>query len=750
MGINLCGIRSHVYLLTLLSIILTLSLKAQNSVTENVRIIVDSIEAPTEADSLLKASLEKITGKDQNLSDRNLVSGKHIILTKYFILPEEEKQLKDSESKDAFYISINGDEIILAAWNDLALRYAVSTLLEEYFGVMFLNVSEIYYPDSLIWPKKVISKLYMPAFPFRLPHFQGRYDEDFTKWHKNSTFDDWGMFVHTFNKLVSPEIYYNDFPEYFALVSERRLADGQLCLSNDSLIGLLIHNLGKEIAKNPEKKYWSVSQNDCYNYCECENCQNLYDKYGSISGVYIEMVNKIASVYPDYQISTLAYQFTRSAPKNIKPLPNVNIMFCSIECNRSMPLDEDPRSIAFVNDMKDWDKISDNIFMWDYVVQFQNYVTPFPNINVLQPNIQFFKENGATMMFQQGSGKSWSDLSELKQYVISKLLWDPSLNMDSLVNRFLTGYYGRAAPYIREYYDITSVAIQEVCKDEDLNIYGYPVSYYKSHLRPELLLQYQNLMKLAIESVKDDSVFLKRVIRCGLPVEFAIFEIALNFPDDNFYWIESREGRSFVNADMIKRLDRFVKMCDLTGIVNINEKNLTPEAYSEYTKRKLNMMAKDNLAKDASVISTTSFSPKYNVGGEAALTDKRIGGLGFRYNWLGYEGKNMELIIDLKHDTIVKSVSMNFLKDYDSWIFLPLEVEVYGSLDGKTYNLIDSVITPEQNRSFLILSVPYNLNLKHSNLRYLKVKAKNRGTCPEWHRGFGRPSWIFIDELVVE
>ncbi len=93
---------------------------------------------------------------------------------------------------------------------------------------------------------------------------------------------------------------------------------------------------------------------------------------------------------------------------------------------------------------------------------------------------------------------------------------------------------------------------------------------------------------------------------------------------------------------------------------------------------------------------------------------------------------------------------MNFLKDYDSWVFLPTEVKLYGSFDGEKYELVDSISTNEQNRSFLILSVPYVFDLTRSNYRFLKVEANNRGTCPEWHRGFGRPSWIFIDELIVE
>ena len=42
-----------------------------------------------------------------------------------------------------------------------------------------------------------------------------------------------------------------------------------------------------------------------------------------------------------------------------------------------------------------WSEISQNIFIWDYGIHFDNYVTPFPNLHILQDNIQLFKENGA-------------------------------------------------------------------------------------------------------------------------------------------------------------------------------------------------------------------------------------------------------------------------------------------------------------------------------------------------------------------
>jgi len=743
-------------LLILLLAFVILQIKAQSIIIDNGKANTDIVIAG-DADSLtiksakvLSRYLEKITGVEVLVNNKKSKAGFHIFIGKEFLKGKNKKLLSEDLQDDAFLILGNNKELFLAGKNPQGNLYAVFTILEEYFGCMKFTVDEEYIPrkTSLISPK--VHKVYNPAFPFRVPHFEGRWDKEFSQWHKISSFDDWGMFVHTFQRLVPSEKYFETHPEYFALVNGRRLKDGQLCLSNPDLVKLLIKNLGKEIANQPDKTYWSVSQNDCYNYCECEDCQALYEKYENISGAYVLMSNKIAIAYPDKQISTLAYQFTRSAPENIKPLDNVNIMFCSIECNRSMPLTEDTRSAGFVQDMKNWNKLTDNIFAWDYVVQFKNYLTPFPNFHVLQPNIRFFRDNGVNMMFQQGSGGSWSDLSDVKQYLIAKLLWNPELNNDSIIDHFINKYYGNAAPFIKEYYDLSHQYLIKNQQQQNLDIYGFPVFYYKSHLSPDLLIRYQELMNSAENAVSSDSVYLMRVLRTRIPADFAYLDIALNRDNEKIKWISKSSGKKEIDEKMLTKLDRFVELCILTGVEQINERNLKPEEYRDFTLRKLKWQIKDNKLKDSKIESLTKYSPKYQVGGESAINDGLLGGLDFHFNWLGYEGEDMVLNIDLREDKRFSMLQMNFLKAVNSWVFLPDEIKLEISNDGENYIEVCSSKDENTDNSYLVKSIPFILEFEQVESRYLKITATSMKTCPDWHRGFGKPSWIFVDEIILE
>ena len=125
---------------------------------------------------------------------------------------------------------------------------------------------------------------------------------------------------HTFNMLCDPKVYFDRHPEYFSLVNGKRLKDRtQLCLTNPEVLDIVTSNVLARIRKDPGAKFYGVSQNDWYNYCECENCKAIDDEEGSHAGTMVRFVNAIAErvekEFPDVLIETLAYQYTRKPPK---------------------------------------------------------------------------------------------------------------------------------------------------------------------------------------------------------------------------------------------------------------------------------------------------------------------------------------------------------------------------------------------------------------------------------------------------
>ena len=737
--------------LIFLFVIFTLQSCVFNKHRERDYVIIiqkDSDTTVQQAARQLQDYWKKITDRNISVKHGNPGNKKGIYIGPQNTLPELSDSLKPLKD-DGFIIAINDNGIFLQGKTSKATLYAVNTFLEEHLGCVKLSSTEDFIPKTENPVFKNGFKVYNPAFSFRRVHSPGAWDRAYREWYKLETLDNWGMYVHTFNKLLPPERYYDRHPEYYSLVNGRRLQDAQLCMSNPDVIRLLIENLRDTIRKNPGKKYWSVSQNDTYNPCECDNCRKLYEKYGGYSGAYIYAVNQVAKAFPDKVISTLAYQFTRKAPSGIKPLPNVNIMLCTIECSRSRPLEANTSPGSFAGDLKDWSRLTGNIYLWDYVVQFKNLLTPFPNFPVLQPNIQFFKKYNVDMIFEQASGHSWSDLIELKQFLLAKLEWNPDVDVDSLATRFIDLYYGDVAGYIQEYYDMMNFKMQTHSGDEFLNIYGFPSDYTDSFLAPSLMVYYEALMDSAEKAVAGDSILLRRVRRTRMPVDFAWVDIAVNNNFEDMPAIVLIGNVPKINPKIIRLLDKMEATARTDPRIKVNERNFTVEDYKNYVLTMLQRKIMPNKLAGATVIVKSRYSEKYPVGGAKALNDNLLGPLDFHHNWLGFEGHDMIVDIDLKKPQEISGIQMNFLKAVNSWVFLPTEVRTEGSPDGKSFRLLAEQKGDTSNRSYLVKSVPFNLKFKPVTVRYLRITARSMKTCPEWHRGYGKPSWIFVDEIIV-
>ena len=266
--------------------------------------------------------------------------------------------------------------------------------------------------------------------------------------------------VHTFYPMMPPSEFYEKHPEYYSLIDGKRVHHrAQLCLTNPDVLRIITERTLEKIRQNPENLIYSVSQNDWAGPCQCEACQAIAKREESESGPIIWFVNQVAEAvekeFPDKFIGTLAYQYTRKPCKTLHPRHNVVVRFCSIECCFAHDFEHCPENVSFVKDIEGWSAIAPKLYIWDYVVNFSHYVMPYPNFNVLQPNIQFFRKHNSIGIMEQAAYQSrGGEFSELRSYLISKLLWNPDCDVQAVINDFMYGYYGRSGQYIRNYFDL--------------------------------------------------------------------------------------------------------------------------------------------------------------------------------------------------------------------------------------------------------------------------------------------------------
>ncbi len=426
----------------------------------------------------------------------------------------------DALEEDGYIIKTIGNKLIIIGGSKKGTLYGVYTFLDEILGCKMYTPEVMRIPkaDNIQIPQLSIKEI--PKVRYRELHIpSARSSKEFCDWHKlhhvSVRNKNYGSFVHTLQNLVSPEKYFKRHPEYFSEINGIRIDNQQVCLTNPEVYKVVLNELKRQMELKPEAIVWDVSQNDNFGNCTCESCSKSDSIYESPSGTMIEFVNKIAREFPNKTISTLAYQYTRKAPVGIKPEPNVMVVLCTIECDRSKPIAENKDDL-FNRDIKEWSALTNNIKIWDYVVQFSSYTDPFPNFHVLQPNIKMFVDHGVKSLFEQGSGDSYSDLHELKAYVLAKLMWNPNANVDDIINEFLTGYYGDAGPHIRTYFDKIHKAVKD--SNKGLIIYGYPTTGMDSYLTPSLLKDYSQIFDEAEKSVKDKAELFRASKNCAFTI----------------------------------------------------------------------------------------------------------------------------------------------------------------------------------------------------------------------------------------
>jgi predicted alpha-1,2-mannosidase len=215
-----------------------------------------------------------------------------------------------------------------------------------------------------------------------------------------------------------------------------------------------------------------------------------------------------------------------------------------------------------------------------------------------------------------------------------------------------------------------------------------------------------------------------------------------------------RFGHPFSDATVIWQSDPPMDGNPLTGKGILLSNNLQVSMYAEMSGWPPSHPATASFLKipeNRSIRLNTDYAPQYSAGGDHALIDFLRGGNDFRTGrWQGYHQVDLDAVVRLEAETMIRKISIGFLQDENSWIFMPLEVTFQISTDGKRFTTVGvekSKIEPTQKGTILH---NFSTPALRQKAYYVRVIAKNRGVCPTWHLGAGDKAWIFADEIVIE
>ncbi len=546
------------------------------------RIVVATNAIPSEryAAEELQRYLEKMSGvKLPIVTDAGPSPAADILVGNQAQLRQLTKPINLAKlGTDGFVLRTEGERLIIAGGQPRGTLYGVYALLEEKLGVRWFT------PELEVVPKMDAVKL-PPLDETQVPPLEYR-EVYWTEMFRNADFaarhrlngqayalqDKHGgravkyfPFVHSFDALIPPDLFTNH-PDFFPLLTrknqdgqetrERRGGYVQRCLTNPDLLKLAKQRVREWIAQHPEATIISVSQNDTINNCQCDQCKAIDDAEGTPMGSLLTFVNAIATDlekdFPNIRLDTLAYQYTRTPPKTLRPHQNVIIRLCSIECCFAHPLETCPakENARFRDDIIAWQPVAPRLYVWDYTPNFAHYLMPFPNFDALQPNIQFFVQHGVKGLFEQGnySGGGNGEMGPLRAYLLAKLIWNPNADVKKHTGEFVSAYFGKAAPKMLAYLEVEHRPVRE--KPLHAHIFDSPKSAYYTD---ELITQGEQLLDEA-ELLADNDAVKLRVQVARLPIWYL------------------KLGQDRVSGDARKALaTRFVAIAKQAGISNISE-----------------------------------------------------------------------------------------------------------------------------------------------------------------------------------
>lgn len=644
-------------------------------------------------------------------------------------------------TEDGFRLKTEAGRLLISSGGDKGTIYGVVTLLEEYLGVSYYGANAYRLTRSREVTLPEIDRAENPAFRYRQSQCYALHEDPiYRDWFRfeepEETFAG-GYWVHTFDRILPSDVYGKSHPEYYSFINGQRRPGkaSQWCLTNPELFEVVCAKVDSIFRANPGMRMLSVSQNDGnHTNCTCPSCRALDEQEGGPSGSLIHFLNRLADRFPDKEFSTLAYLYTMHPPKQVKPRPNVNIMLCDIDCKREVPLTDNASGRDFVQALEGWSAISDNLFVWDYGINFDNMVSPFPNFPILQKNMQLFRKNHATMHFSQIGGERGSCFPEMRAYMVSKLMWNPDRDSDSLMRTFMEGYYGAAAPYLYQYEKLLEGGL--LASDKELWIYDSPVTHKDGMLNAKCRKRYNEFFDQAERAVAGDSVLLARVRLSRLPLQYSELEI------------ERAEGVKDPEATEAQ-LVLFEQRCAQFDVPMLNERRNTPAEYCKLYRERYMPRNERNLAHGAKIIWITAPAEKYRQLGETALTDGLFGGTTYVESWVGWEGTDGSFVVDLGREMEFTTIESDFLHQLGAWILLPEKVTYSVSSDNVDYTLFGTTEIPE-DRSVEVKFVPIASRQEQPvRARYVRVDIVGTKICPSWHYGVGSPSWFFLDEVSV-
>lgn len=346
---------------------------------------------------------------------------------------------------DADYELVNtGNKLSIYSQQKSTIKWLSYMLIDHISNFHNIEVSDL--PPSYI---DFQTKKYNFAFKYRDPHLRPNLDQDISGiLHTHNVDNSWGLWGHNLSKVFTETPIHKSFASVNGIKKSN-----QFCFSSENTFKAIDNFVLDEYGDGRNSSNWfMISPNDNDLVCTCESCIKLGNTNTNATPAVINLILRLAEKYPNHHFLTTAYRTTKEAAKKLL-LNNTGVLYSTIDLSKLPSLNADDSTvIKFVADLEKWKQQNAKVYLWDYISNFDDYLTPYPVVNRVKNHLTFFKSIGVEGIFLNGSGYDYSPFDDVKTYVLSALLIDPNLSVSELITKYFDRFYPVSKNILTTYY----------------------------------------------------------------------------------------------------------------------------------------------------------------------------------------------------------------------------------------------------------------------------------------------------------
>ena len=610
----------------------------------------------------------------------------------------------DPTLQEGFRIAIKGSDIELTATDDRQMLWLQYQLIKK-ISKEDPRIDGSDLPPAIINLTDTCGTF---AFDYQSIYSPSGLNPDYTGVMGLNNFDDsWGIWGHNLRKVLGDNV-----DKVYATI-HGKTDDSQLCFSSEEMYRQIESYIVDNIGEKGSSRF-VIAPDDTPYACTCASCTAMGNTEKNATPAVTELLLRLSQRFPKHSFFTISYLSTKQVTD--KQLPsNAGIIVSAIDFPLRRIDGKNAQEKKFIQQLNQWKKVTKNIYIWDYINNFDDYLTPFPILKIAQQRLRFFKQNGASGIFFNGSGYSYSSFDEMRTFVLSALLINPELPVEELVRDYFNQEYPLSKKWLYDYYINLENSVQSGKK---LGIYAGIAELEQSFLNPEKFIKFYDEMGDYVSDAKGKE--RKKLHELQTALSYTRLEMGRNHSYDPYGYAQ-RNGKQIQPTPQARKwLTQLKEHHAFTGMEYYNE---STDEIDYYIKEWEQYILASDIKKNLFLGIMPSSTPPTDKDGLKRLTDSTHGLPGnYHCGWTTLPKEEYEISLPVKGINKTGNIYISFLNLPRHRFYPPRQIEI--SKDGAIYKTINLETDDSVEKGELVkTTTPIDLNgAEQVNIKVMGAK----------------------------